>query len=85
MNGLATARHRLAHASALAHCSLDRRMLPGVRDPSEYDLKLPDVSERREPLEALTRRFERTWYASEAASPADFDFALSQLAKIGCR
>ena len=56
-----------------------------ARTPREYLRMLPDVSERREPLEALTRRFERTWYASEAASPADFDFALSQLAKIGCR
>jgi hypothetical protein len=40
---------------------------------------------RREPLEALTRRFESLWYAQQAAAPEDFQFSLAQLEKIGCR
>jgi hypothetical protein len=40
---------------------------------------------RREPLEALTRRFESLWYAQQAAAAEDFQFSLAQLEKIGCR
>jgi hypothetical protein len=40
---------------------------------------------RREPLEALTRRFESVWYAQQTAAPEDFQFSLAQLEKIGCR
>ena len=40
---------------------------------------------RREPLEALTWRFESVWYAQQAASLDDFQFSLAQLDKIGCR
>jgi len=56
-----------------------------ARTPREYLRLLPDVSDRRLPLDALTRRFELTWYASETASSADFDFAVAQLEKLGCR
>lgn len=56
-----------------------------ARTPREYLRMLPDVSDRRMPLDALTRRFELTWYASQPASSSDFDFALSQLEKLGCR
>jgi hypothetical protein len=56
-----------------------------ARTPREYLRLLPDVSERRVPLGALTRCFELTWYASQTASSVDFDFALAQLEKIGCR
>ena len=43
------------------------------------------ASGRREPLEALTRRFESVWYAQQTASAEDFQFSLAQLDKIGCR
>ncbi|HWY68883.1 MAG TPA: DUF4129 domain-containing protein [Terriglobales bacterium] len=56
-----------------------------ARTPREYLRLLPDVSDRRVPLDGLTRRFELTWYASQAASSADFDFAVAQLEKLGCR
>src|SRR5215813_1562922 len=56
-----------------------------ARTPREYLRMLPDVSDRRTPLDALTRRFELTWYASQPASSTDFDFALLQLEKLGCR
>ena len=56
-----------------------------ARTPREYLRMVPDVSERRVPLNALTQRFELTWYAGQAASSTDFDFALAQLEKLGCR
>ena len=56
-----------------------------ARTPREYLRMVPDVSERRVPLKALTQRFELTWYAAQAASSTDFEFALAQLEKLGCR
>ena len=55
-----------------------------ARTPREY-LRLLNDGSRREPLEALTRRFEFIWYAQQSASPQDFQFSLAQLEKIGCR
>lgn len=57
-----------------------------ARTPREYLRMLPNGrTDRREPLEALTRRFEFVWYAQQAASLEDYQFTLAQLDKIGCR
>ena len=55
-----------------------------ARTPREYLRMLADRASR-EPLEALTRRFEFVWYAQHSASSEDFQFSLAQLDKIGCR
>jgi hypothetical protein len=55
-----------------------------ARTPREYIRMLADPI-RREPLEALTRRFEFVWYAQQSASSEDFQFSLAQLERIGCR
>jgi hypothetical protein len=76
----------LAYWSAISYLESSGAWKPDrARTPREYLRMLPDVSGRREPLEVLTKRFELTWYANHAASPSDFDFALTQLEKIGCR
>lgn len=76
----------LAYWGAISYLESSGTWKPDrARTPREYLRILPDVSERREPLTALTRRFEVTWYAHQPASPADFEFSLSQLEKIGCR
>ncbi|MBV9146689.1 MAG: DUF4129 domain-containing protein [Acidobacteria bacterium] len=59
-----------------------------ARTPREYLRVLhqsKDAFARKEPLEALTRSFERVWYAQQAASAEDFQLSLAQLEKIGCR
>ena len=59
-----------------------------ARTPREYLRTYKPQSgagQRKEPLEALTRRFESIWYAQQAAAPEDFQFSLAQLDKIGCR
>ena len=59
-----------------------------ARTPREYLRSFKPqtgAAGRREPLEALTRRFESVWYAQHAASSEDFQFSLAQLEKIGCR
>ena len=76
----------LAYWSGISYLESSGTWKPDrARTPREYLRILPDVSERREPLTELTRRFESTWYAQHPASPADFEFSLSQLEKIGCR
>jgi Domain of unknown function (DUF4129) len=64
-----------------------------ARTPREY-LRLlsepaaPELSPRaayREPLSALTARFERIWYANRGANSDDFRDALQQLEAMGCQ
>jgi len=76
----------LAYWSGISYLESSGAWKPDrARTPREYLRMLPDVSGRREPLAALTKRFEGTWYAQQLASPEDFAFSLAQLEKIGCR
>lgn len=76
----------LAYWSGISYLESSGAWKPDrARTPREYLRLLPDLSARREPLQALTGRFELTWYARQDASPADFDFTLAQLQKIGCQ
>ncbi len=56
-----------------------------ARTPREY-LKLIEGRGVEFPvLYALTRKFEVTWYGNREASAADFEQALAELEKLGCR
>jgi hypothetical protein len=76
----------LAYWAGIAYLETSGAWKPDrARTPREYLRILPKISERRGPLTALTGLFESIWYARQPASPADFEFSLSQLEKIGCR
>lgn len=79
----------LAYWGAISYLESSGAWKPDrARTPREYLRMLKPVGpkgERREPLEALTRRFEFVWYAQQTASPDDYQFTLAQLDKIGCR
>jgi hypothetical protein len=79
----------LAYWGAISYLELSGAWKPDrARTPREYLRMFKPQSgqvERREPLEALTRRFEFVWYAQQTASPEDYQFTLAQLDKIGCR
>ena len=60
-----------------------REYLRLVTDPLPGEL--PSDSSHREPLAALTSRFERTWYADRGAGPEDFRESLRQLEALGCQ
>jgi hypothetical protein len=54
-----------------------------ARTPREY---LSLVSkEQYTTLESLTRELERTWYAQQSATAADFQNCLAQLERLGCQ
>jgi hypothetical protein len=56
-----------------------------ARTPREY-LRLMGQRKPEYPsLAALTRKFELVWYGDRAASASDFQEALGQLEKLGCR
>jgi hypothetical protein len=40
---------------------------------------------KKPPFTSLTRRFESVWYGSRRAHADDFDAALTELEKLGCR
>jgi hypothetical protein len=56
-----------------------------ARTPREYLRLLPAGREGHEPLGALTRDFERVWYAQQPAHPQDFAASLANLERLGCR
>lgn len=56
-----------------------------ARTPREYLALLAQESQQRPALTALTRSFERTWYAGCSAAEADFLQAEQQAARLGAR
>jgi hypothetical protein len=56
-----------------------------ARTPREYLALLGQESQQRPALSALTRSFERTWYAGRVAAEADFLQAEQQAARLGAR
>ena len=54
-----------------------------ARTPREY-LSLVST-EHYTTLKSLTRELERTWYAQQSATAADFQNCLSQLERLGCQ
>jgi hypothetical protein len=56
-----------------------------ARTPREYLALLSHESTQRPGLMALTRSFERTWYAGRPAAEADFRHAEQQAAQLGAR
>ena len=56
-----------------------------ARTPREYLRILGTRKPQYPTLSALTRKFEVIWYGSEDAGSADFNEALQQLEKLGCR
>lgn len=55
-----------------------------ARTPREYLGLLSNSSEHREPLAALTRIFELTWYAKREADSGAFAQTIQALEKLGC-
>ena len=56
-----------------------------ARTPREY-LRLLNAHNSQHPvLATLTRKFEVTWYGQRSANATDFQEALGQLEKLGCR
>jgi hypothetical protein len=75
----------LAYWTGISYLESNQAWKPDpARTPREYVRILADPV-RREPLEALTRRFEFVWYAQRSASSEDFQFSLAKLDEIGCR
>jgi len=56
-----------------------------ARTPREYLALVSRESEHRSDLSALTRSFERTWYAGRAAAEADFRQAEQIAGRLGAR
>ena len=55
-----------------------------ARTPREYLRLVPGGHRQYPPLEALTFRFERSWYGGQAASADDFRHAVVELKDLGC-
>ena len=62
-----------------------RRLWPAdrARTPREYLSLVPDGDKRKQPLTALTRSFEHTWYGGREAAPEDFKAAIEEAAELG--
>ena len=56
-----------------------------ARTPREYLRLIGTRTPKYTPLAALTRQLERVWYGFNDAAEADFNEALAQLEKLGCR
>jgi hypothetical protein len=56
-----------------------------ARTPREYLRLLKPLSSHHPALSALTGKFEIIWYGQRDAKAADFQEALGQLEKLGCR
>jgi hypothetical protein len=56
-----------------------------ARTPREYLRLMPTANEHRPVLAALTNKFERVWYAGQAADSQAFSQTLEELEKLGCR
>jgi hypothetical protein len=55
-----------------------------ARTPREYLRLLPKGHGQYPPLEALTFRFERSWYGGRAALADDFQLVMAELEDLGC-
>jgi len=53
--------------------------------PPSGELPPQLTTQQRRALEALTRRFELTWYGYRQAGQEDFQAALAQVEVFGCR
>ena len=60
-----------------------REYLRLVAAASEHELAQRPIY--RAPLEELTKRLERIWYANRGAGPEDFVETLKQLEAMGCQ
>lgn len=56
-----------------------------ARTPREYLRLVGTRTPKYPPLAALTRQLELVWYGYSAAAESDFNEALAQLEKLGCR
>jgi Domain of unknown function (DUF4129) len=56
-----------------------------ARTPREYLRLVGTRTAKYPPLAALTRQLERVWYGYSDAGESDFNEALAQLEKLGCR
>jgi Domain of unknown function (DUF4129) len=56
-----------------------------ARTPREYLRLVGTRGSQYTPLAALTRKFEIVWYGNRHTAASDFDEALQQLEKLGCR
>jgi hypothetical protein len=56
-----------------------------ARTPREYLALLGEENSHRESLGALTRSFERTWYAGQSSSEADFLLAEQLAGRLGAQ
>jgi len=76
----------LAYWAAISQLEQGGAWIPDrARTPREYLRALPAANRNRPELEALTRRFEMTWYGRHDAASEDFADTLVQLEKLGCR
>jgi hypothetical protein len=56
-----------------------------ARTHREYLRLIPSSDMHRNPLTAITNRFELVWYGGAPASAEDFESVLTQLERLGCR
>jgi len=56
-----------------------------ARTPREYLRLLPKADLHREPLQQLTRSFEKVWYGNDPASAETFAGTTALLEELGCR
>ncbi len=56
-----------------------------ARTPREYLRLLPTGDLHRDPLQQLTRSFEKVWYGNDAATAETFAGASALLERLGCR
>lgn len=56
-----------------------------ARTPREYLREVKNDDPKKSTFTSLTRRFEGVWYGSRHAHSDDFDAALAELEKLGCR
>lgn len=56
-----------------------------ARTPREYLRLLPEGDSHRDPLQLLTRSFEKAWYGTDPATADTFAGASALLERLGCR
>jgi hypothetical protein len=56
-----------------------------ARTPREYLKLLPQDDTHRDPLQQLTRSFEKVWYGTDSATAETFAGASALLERLGCR
>lgn len=76
---------RLAYWTAIYHLDdLGVWTADHTRTHREYLALVRTDQPQRAPLAALTRQFERVWYAARPASQHDFESAMVLMEKLGC-